>query len=458
MKRDPQKLKGLRWLAMGAGRSGKGAVRLMRLAGYETLWADEKKAPEGAYSPVLFGPWRPEWLDGVDGVIWSPGIPLDHPLALEARRRGLEVISEIELAWRFAPSPIIAITGSNGKTTTTSWIAHLLRTSGRRAVECGNIGHAFSEVLADEEEGACERAEIYVVEVSSFQLESIKRFNPQIALLLNITPNHLDRYPGMDAYGAAKSRIAMNMGRGATLIVNGEDERCMEVARRSGCAVAFFGRATQVMGGALLDEGRLIWRPIFGEGQDVVWVNANELIPPGAHNIQNALAAAAAARLAGAEDEAIGRGLRDFKGVEHRIEFVSEVGGVRYFNDSKSTTVPALEAALRSFACPIVLISGGRDKKAPFGDVAALVHERVAYVILMGEAAPLIASHWADLTPITMVHGMKEAIARARQLAHPGQVVLFSPACASFDQYKDFEERGRDFKRIVLLGSGGKSS
>ncbi|MCX7045774.1 MAG: UDP-N-acetylmuramoyl-L-alanine--D-glutamate ligase [Candidatus Sumerlaeota bacterium] len=450
MMRDPEKLKGIRWLVMGAGRSGKGAVRLLRRAGYETLWVDEKKAPEGHYGPVLFGPWRPEWLDGMDGVIWSPGIPLDHPLAQEARIRGMEVISEIELAWRFAQAPVIAVTGSNGKTTTTSWIAYMLRTAERRAVECGNIGRAFSEVIADEEEGAAARAETYVVEVSSFQLESIARFNPQIALLLNITANHLDRYSCMDAYALAKGRIALNMGRGQSLIVNGEDDRCLGIARQSGCEVVFFGRATHVLGGALLDETRLIWRPASGGENDIEWVCANELIPPGAHNVQNALAAAAAARLMGADDDSIRRGLRDFKGVEHRIEFVAEISGVPYYNDSKSTTVPALEAALRSFALPIVLIAGGRDKKAPFGDVAALVRERVAHIVLMGEAAGLIASHWADLAPITMVSDLKAALVYAGRAARPGQVVLFSPACASFDQYKDFEERGRDFKHRVL--------
>jgi UDP-N-acetylmuramoylalanine--D-glutamate ligase len=448
MDRQEQKLAGRRWLVVGAGRSGRGAARLLRAAGYESRWVDEMTAPtDGLADETRTGTWRPDWLDGVDGVVWSPGIPLSHPIAHTATQAGLPVIAEVELAWRFASAPVVAITGSNGKTTTTRWTAEMLRASGRRAVASGNIGSAFSEVVADELEGG-ETAEVHVVENSSFQLESIDRYRPEVAAILNVTPDHLDRYGDMATYVAAKERVALNMTPGQTLIVNGEDAACAAIASRARCDVVCFGRDEGVPRGAAIDDDdRLIWR--HRSGQSAPWVAIAQLGVPGMHNALNALAAGACARLMGATDTAIRSAMRDFRGVEHRIEFVAEIDGVRYYNDSKSTNVQSLKVALNSFEQPVVLIAGGRDKGGAFGEIRDLVRGRAVHAILIGEAAGTIAEQWLDTVALSMAADMASAVARARELAAPGQTVLLSPACASFDQYANFEERGCDFKNIV---------
>lgn len=443
------------WLVMGGGRSGRGAVRLLAAVGRRSRWVDERAQVDGG-DEQRSGSWAEEWLDGVEGLILSPGVPIDHGLVGAARERGLPVIGEIELAARFAQSPIVAVTGSNGKTTTTRWITRILQAFGLRAVESGNIGYAFTEVIAAEREGQ-PVADVHVVENSSFQLESIDRYRPEVAVLLNITPDHLDRHGNMDGYAAAKERVAKNMTAGQTLIVNADDARCLAIAGRASCDVAMFGLAPGVSEGGALDGDQLVYR----EGvSKTLWCSMDELGAPGRHNALNALAAAVAAKRLGADDEAIRRAMREFESVEHRIEFVAELDGARYYNDSKSTNSDSLVVALESFSEPIVLIAGGRDKSAPgqespFRALRPLVEERVAAVVLIGEAADLLEEQWQGAAPVTRVGDMDEAVREAHRLSAPGHVVLLSPGCASFDLYANFEERGRDFKRVVVEVSRG---
>ena len=437
-------------LVVGAGRSGCGAVRLLQALGRPARWVDEKVAPTGVEgAEVRTGPWQPDWLDGVDQVVWSPGIPLTHPLAAAARERGLAVIAELELAARHTDVPMVAVTGSNGKTTTTTWIAALLEGAGMGAVAAGNIGAAFSEAVCRERTGG-DRPDVYVVEVSSFQLEAIVDFHPQVAMVLNVTPDHLDRYADMAAYAATKERIAMNMAGDDTLILCREDAWTRAMAGRAGCSVAWFGLAPADDGAeadsAFLDGSMLVWRR---HDQREEWVKASELVLPGRHNALNALASGMAARRLGAGAEAVRQGLRSFRGVEHRIEYVAHIAGVAWYNDSKSTNVESLKAALDSFPDPVILIAGGRDKNGPFHEVADLAGRKVAHAILIGEAAETIAAAWKGQCPVSLVGGMAAAVRRAHDLARPGQVVILSPACASFDQYRNFEHRGEDFKQLT---------
>ncbi len=436
-------------LVVGGGRSGHGAARLLRAAGERVRWVDERERPDGALADEVFvGPWSPAWLDDVTEVVWSPGIPLTHPLAEAARERGIPVVAEIEVAWRYCAAPVVAVTGSNGKTTVTAWIAHLMRAGGKKAIACGNIGLAFSEVVADQLEGG-EGADVWVVEVSSFQLESIQTFRPKVGLVLNVTPDHLDRYGAMEGYAAAKERLALCMGEGDALILNNDDAFCRAMGERATCERVSFGEGRRSADrGAWLEGGAMIWRE-KGAG-DLIWCGQGDLFLPGRHNVMNGLAAAAAATRMGVPAEAVAEGLRDFRGVSHRIEWVRSLDGVDYYNDSKSTNVQSLEAALASFEVPVVLIAGGRDKKGPFGDIGELVRERVAQVILIGEASDVIAEAWRGVVPVRRAGDMGAAINQARDLAESGQVVLLSPACASFDMYRNFEERGDDFKSRVL--------
>lgn len=455
-----QELASARVVVFGAARSGLGAVRLLKTAGANVLLIDEK-CPEETKQletelgelgiPTIFGAISPEKIAGAHFLVKSPGIPPTHPVVSCARDQGCRIVSEIEVAAAFLPPgvKVVAVTGTNGKTTTTAWISHLLTCSGFYAPACGNIGLAFTEAVRDflGKERGC-GATVFVVEVSSFQLEDIEDFRPDVAVLTNLAPDHLDRYPSYHDYVAAKENIVRNMRFPDALVWNADNPESVRFA--SAAPVRRLGFSATRMppsAGAGTRDGVLVLDS--EETGTVTLVPERELPLVGKHNVENALAAALAAFLAGASLQAIREGLRSFQGVEHRIEFCGELRGVRFYNDSKATNLDSLEKALESFSAPVILIAGGRDKKSDYASLLPLVRERVKVLLTIGEAAPLIENAWSRWVPTQRVATMEDAVQCAMRLAQAGDVVLLSPACASYDMYRNFEERGRHFKECV---------
>jgi UDP-N-acetylmuramoylalanine--D-glutamate ligase len=441
------------FLVFGAAKSGIAAAILLNRHGVKVAIVDEKalSAPaEISSAGIQFISGKSDYgvLDGRTAMVLSPGIPQSHDLVREAQKRGMRVISEIELASAFASAAAttIAITGTNGKTTTTAWIAHILATAGRNAVAGGNIGDAWSN-SADQPQNASDET-VFVIEASSFQLETIQDFRPDIAVLTNLAPDHLDRYDTYADYVAAKRNIIRNMTSEQALILNADNEDSQDFPGTSPVRVYRFSAHRDPSGpSAFLRDSQMLIRDWNGTEHFIF--SAAELPLPGMHNIENALAASLASFLAGASPEAIARGLKTFRGVEHRIEFCGEMRGVRFYNDSKATNVDSLEKALQSFSQPIVLIAGGKDKHSNYGSISELVKQSVKQLITIGEAAPLIEAAWKDIVPATRAGSMENAVQLASEKAAAGDIVLLSPACASYDMYNNFEERGRDFKQCV---------
>lgn len=447
----PDDLSGKRVIVLGAGRSGRAAAAL--LARHDALPVladdnpavpvpDELDAVVSTHMQLVLGNVRPEIVSSADAVVTSPGIPLTHAVLVRARERGLPIIGELELGSRFAKAPMVAVTGTNGKTTTVQWIAHLLGKAGRRGVVCGNVGIALSAVVA-------ETADWFVVEVSSFQLETIERFHPRVAALLNLTADHLDRHPTTEEYMATKARIAANQDAGDRLILNADDEPVWALAPVAVAEVWGFSLAQSLDRGFFCEGGTIVVRTGAGETPEPL-LAVDELPLPGAHNRANALAAAAGAWACGVELDAIAGGLRDFPGVEHRLEHVRELRGVTFVNDSKATNPASLQVALRSFDRPIVLIAGGRGKGTVYEPLAPLVAARVRHLVAMGEDAERIEAAWGPRVETSRADDMEQAVREAVARARSGDVVLLSPACASFDLYRNFEERGRHFKELVM--------
>lgn len=452
-------LAGQRYLVFGAARSGLAAARLLRALGRGVAVRDEgpaerfeaaARALEGIGAGSAFGPASPGELDGVDALILSPGIPAVHPLVREARRRGIGVYSEIELGFACCPAPIVAVTGSNGKTTVTTLVGHFARVAGRPALEAGNIGAPLCDAVFHE--SLRQPGALVALEVSSFQLETIDRFRPKAAIVLNVTPDHLDRYEGsMEKYAAAKARIGENMGAEDALIVNRDDPRCLAMAARSRARAWHFSLERACPPGAWLSDFELM----AGEGKARRIGELDSIGLRGMHNVSNILAAAAAATFLQLPIESIRESARTAKAPRHRLQFIAEIGGVSYYNDSKATNIDAVLHALNSFSEPIVLLAGGRDKNSPFAQFADRVRPKLKQLIVFGEAADTIAGTWGDGVETRRVAGMAEAVAAASAAAAPGDVVLLSPACASFDQYANYEERGDDFiARVEALGKG----
>ncbi len=447
-------LPGSRPLVVGAGRSGLAAARLLRRQGLPVRLCD-RRAPEAfaALDPARlegiearFGRDDPEMLEGRDVVIWSPGLALDHPIAAAARARGVPVLSELELGYLAAHAPLVCVTGTNGKSTTTDLAGALLRAAGREVAVCGNIGLAICEVA--ESVGP---SGLLVVEVSSFQLETVERLKPFVAAWLNLTPDHGDRHGGFDAYGAAKRRLFERQDEDDYAVWNADDPEVM--ARRAGGATPLrFSRRDAVDAGAFVADGeiRLAWR-----GGVEPLMPAAELRLPGPHNLANALAALAATLPLEIPPDTLRAVLRGYAGLEHRLERVATVEGVAFVNDSKATNVGSLEVALESFAEPVVLIAGGRDKGQDFAPLAPLVARKVACAVLIGEGAARIAAAWPGVPAVraaSLEAAVDAAFLRATRPA-PGErgssTVLLSPGCASFDMFRDFEDRGRRFKAEV---------
>ncbi len=389
--------------------------------------------------------------DGSDLVVASPGIPPSSPLLVSAMESGAEVISEIELAWRLSSSAWVAVTGTNGKTTTTALATHLLTSSGVAAEAVGNIGAPAISAVSQAGPGT-----VLVAEVSSFQLAFTRRFHPRVAVLLNITPDHVDWHGSLDAYSAAKANVFANMTCDDLAVIDVDDPgsaACVGPVAEAGVRVCRVSLTERHAGGAYLAHGVLT---LEGAEGPVALIEASELLIKGEHNVRNALAAAAAALGAGATVEGVRLGLGSFLPIEHRLEPVTAVRGVEYFNDSKATNPDAVMKALTAFDDrPVVVLLGGHNKGNDFRDLARAVGERCRLAVLFGESLSEMAAAFEGTTIETrQVAGMAEAVAAAAAVARPGEVVLLSPACASFDEFDSYEHRGRVFKEMVAGMSG----
>jgi UDP-N-acetylmuramoylalanine--D-glutamate ligase len=443
-------LRGKSVLVVGLARSGAAAVELLVEAGCSVTATDLRA--EGALPidagalgergvRLVLGEHPTELLDGVDLVVVSPGVPSTAPLVTEAGRRGTHVIGELELAYRASSGRWLAVTGTNGKSTTTALLGELVATTGRPSVVAGNIGIALSsEVTRVPADG------LIVAEVSSFQLDTIDTFRPRVAVLLNITEDHLDRYDSFDDYARSKKRVFMNQRSDDFAVLNVDDPRVESLASDVRATVIPVSTTREVQDGVFVRRGSIVSR--MGDEEREI-VEAARLLIPGPHNLANAVAAVAAASAIGVDAASAAEALTRFEPLEHRMEPVAEHRGVRYVNDSKATNVDSVMYALSSYEAPIVLIAGGRAKGAEFERLAHLVSERVKAAILIGEAAPTIERAFAGRTEVERAGSLGEAVRAAAALALPGDVVLLSPACASFDMFDDFEDRGRAFKAEV---------
>jgi UDP-N-acetylmuramoylalanine--D-glutamate ligase len=375
-----------------------------------------------------------------DLIVPSPGVPADFPLLVKARKAGVKIWSEIELAYRFLNGSLVGITGSNGKTTTTALIEHILRGTGMPTMLAGNIGTPLISVVDQTKKNT-----VTVVELSSFQLELIDTFRPNVGLFLNLTPDHLDRHHTLKAYGDAKARIFENQTPDDAAILNADDAGAAAYAP-SKPQVYWFSRKQRVAQGAYLRGEEVILRI---DGEDHTVLRRGEIPLAGAHNLENVLAATIATKLAGAALPAIAAGVRTFAGVEHRLEFVADINGVRYYNDSKATNVDATLKALDAFPGHILVILGGKDKGSDYTVLQAPLRERAILALLIGAAADKIASQIDGAVAIERVGTLDHAVEIASQQARAGDVVLLAPACASFDQFENYEHRGRVFKALV---------
>ncbi|HEX7077835.1 MAG TPA: UDP-N-acetylmuramoyl-L-alanine--D-glutamate ligase [Candidatus Eisenbacteria bacterium] len=441
---------GSKALVVGVARSGIAAARLLKRHGAEVRAIDRRKADElgqaaaeleAMGAEALLGTMDARALEGRDLVVTSPGVPLDLPLFREAERRGIPVLAEVEIGFAVARAPIAAVTGTNGKSTTVELLGAMGRAAGRRTEVLGNIGLALSE-RADEvpEDG------LLVVEISSFQLEACARFRPRVGVLLNVTPDHLDRHGTIERYAEIKARLFARQTEDDFRVQPLADGRITALLRAMRSKPLWFGFTDPTGDGVWEAGGALRYR--FAGDQGTL-LRRDEATLPGPHNTENMAAAAAAGLAVGLPPRAIASALRDFRGLPHRLAAVAEIDGVRYVNDSKSTNVDSLKRALESYIAPITLIAGGRDKNGDFEAIRPLVMERVRRAVLVGEAAAKLQRSWPDLS-VRRAATLEEAVAIAAEETPAGGLVLLSPGCASYDMFRNFEERGARFEAAVL--------
>ena len=473
---DQSRWKDKKILVIGAGISGFAAAKIAKRLGANVILSDAKSESDlSAHEKDInelknlgvefrFGKQTPELLAGIDRIIVSPAVPIIIPFLHTAIERGIEIISEVELGFEVSHSPIFAVTGTNGKTTTTTLLGLLLKKKFAEVGVCGNIGVAFSETAIDLGENSA-----IAIEISSYQMEATKNFHPHVSTILNVTPDHIKRHGSMEVYQAMKEKIFAQETRRDYLVLNYDDSRTREIASRvDNCNVIFFSRKANLENGAFIEfvppkDAPLPFKNILPKAR---WLAINwngktrrictiaELGIRGNHNVENALAAAMMAYLAGVEIEEIREVLLEFHGVEHRIEFVRDIDGVRYFNDSKATNTDSAIKGIEAFDGHLILIAGGDDKGTDLTEFFDHVNKKVDELILVGAAAERFkASAIENKYPIEQIHeagfDMEKAVNIAKNLSRAGQTVLLSPACASFDMYNNFEERGQDFKRIV---------
>jgi UDP-N-acetylmuramoylalanine--D-glutamate ligase len=453
---------GKRVTVVGFARSGRAATELLVEAGAQVKVSEASPWDRMSQDTLRrliekgvefeFGGHGRESFLGAEVIVLSPGVPLDLSLLREARQQGVRIIGEVELASLFTRATFVGVTGSNGKSTTVSLLGEMLKAAGRPALVAGNIGTPLCDVVR-----GLSPEHIVVTELSSFQLETIERFRCHISILLNVTPDHMDRYPDLKAYAQAKARIFENQQETDFAIVNGDDEISISLTSGMRAQRLLFSRRGPVDEGCCLGGEVLVfrWR---GDSQEIC--STSEIAIKGVHNLENAMAATAAASLLGLDRMSIRDSLRDFPGLEHRLELVGMQDGIRFVNDSKGTNVGAVLKSLESFESPIILIAGGRDKGGDFSPLAAMAVGRVKAFILMGEAREKMRRALQGSAPILEAANMGDAVSKASSVAERGDIVLLSPACASFDMFANFEERGKVFKTEVLrlmAGEMGKS-
>ena len=450
-------LRGKRVLVVGLARTGVAASLFCAARGARVTSTDRKPRSELAETVMILAPAGVSFALGghdqanvreQDLIVVSPGVPVNAPLLEEARKIGIPVWSEIELAWRFLRGKLVAITGSNGKTTVTSLVAHILKAAGIATLVGGNIGVPLLSLVDSSTDSS-----VTVAEISSFQLENIDEFRPEIGVLLNLTPDHLDRHESFNEYARAKMRMFENQDNHDVAILNADDA---EVTRRlpSGPRVYWFSRQNAVAAGAFLLGEEIVFR---ADGGEAPLLPRADIGLRGDHNVENVLAACAAAFLVGAPVAGIAAGVKSFPGVEHRLEFVADIEGVHFYNDSKATNVDAALKAIEAFPKPqvasekgrLIVILGGKDKGSPYTPLREPLSARARDVLLIGAAAEKIAVDLEGAAPIEKVGTLDRAVEIARSKAKSGDVVLLAPACSSFDQFENYEQRGRIYKELV---------
>jgi len=456
-------LKGKKVLVVGLGKSGLAAALFLRQKGAQVTVSDMRSAAALAKEiPALLEHGISVESGGhglltfrrQDLIVVSPGVPLDTPELVQVKAFGLPVIGELELASRFLEGGIVAITGSNGKTTTTTLIGQIFEDAGLPTQIGGNIGLPVIELIANSTETT-----VNVLEVSSFQLETVVEFHPRIAVILNITPDHLDRHGSFENYVAAKENIFARQTSADALVLNADDtttqlsaahaQSAAKLKPDGGPNIYWFSRTKIVRQGACVLNDAIVWIEREGASAEPI-LPLTEIPLKGSHNVENVLAAVAAARLATVPAESIRKTVASFHAVEHRLEYVATENAVDYYNDSKATNVDAAAKAIAAFPGGIHLILGGKDKNSNYADLSDLLRKHVKAVYTIGSAAPKIETQIRGMAPIVSCETLDRAVAAARAAAHPGDIVLLSPACSSFDQFESYEHRGRIFKELVL--------
>lgn len=440
-------VRGKRVTVAGAARSGVAAAELLVGRGAKVTLSDRRETFDEedrlrtSGVELELGGHREGTFTGADLVVTSPGVPLRQPVIEAARAAGVPVIGELELASRWLRGRIVAITGTKGKSTTTTLTGRMLEAGGHRVLVGGNIGLALSAQVEESTEDT-----IHVVEVSSFQLESIVTFRPWIAVLLNVSPDHLDRYASVEEYAAAKRRIFENQSADDWAVLNADDAAAMEMSTGLRAKPLRFSMRPDLAAGVLVGGDRIVRRRDTGD-EPLVPLASIRLLGP--HLVADVLAAAAVASLAGVDSAAMTRAVAGFSGLEHTLELAGEVGGVRFVNDSKATNIEAARRAIESFGDGLVVIMGGRFKGGRFGDLREALEHRHATVVAIGEATPLIMDAFDGVLPVHAASDMSAAVRTAFASAAPGRTVVLAPACASFDMFEDYAERGRVFKQEV---------
>jgi UDP-N-acetylmuramoylalanine--D-glutamate ligase len=421
---------GKHFVVIGARRSGLAAIELLRKQGARVTAMDSQPSADIVEQ-------REENLLDADAIVLSPGVPYDLPMLENVRARGIPTIGEVELAFHFLQGPVIGITGSNGKTTTTALTGHVLKQCGIACQVGGNIGTAVASLVA-----SSSPKQWNVLELSSFQLESIVDFRASIAACLNVTPDHLDRHHTFEIYVNTKGRLFDTQRPGDFAVLNYDDATCRAFASRTKARIVWFSSTQRAPAGVFLNGDSI-------EFNGSTFMTRSQIKLRGMHNVENVMAAAAVAHLAGARLEEIGAAVASFPGVEHRIEFVRKLSGVEYYNDSKATNVDAALKAIDAFPNGLWIILGGKDKGSDYAPLRAPLAERAKGVLLIGAAAPLIRKALDGAVPLSDCEILERAVAHAHAHAAPGDTVLLAPACASFDQFENYERRGERFKHLV---------
>ena len=444
-------LKGKRVVVVGMAKTGVAAAEFLVQQGAAVTVSEIKTEGELGIPPERFralgaevevGVHSPETFLSGDLIILSPGVDPTIPPLEQARTTGIPLVSEVELASWFLKPPLVAVTGTNGKSTTTALIGHILSGWGKRVFVGGNIGTPLTEYLLRDKE-----ADYIVAEISSFQLEAISSFKPWIALLLNLGEDHLDRHPTLSSYAAIKARIFLNQGEKDWAIVNNDDATVRSLIPQIKARLLPFGRTRNREEGVWLEDARTVVCHVLGKEERF---SLKQVKIRGMHNVENIMAAIGAATICGVPRVQIQESLESFEGLEHRLEWVGQWNGVNIYNDSKATNVASTLTALMSLDEPIILLAGGRDKGGDYSLLREPVKERVKTLILMGEAKEKMQGAFQDFLPVHLVGGMEEGVRVARSLAQEGDAILLSPACSSFDMFEDYQDRGRTFKEIVL--------